>query len=532
MNTTSSVPGRRTGVQTVLPPRLLASGQIWSRAVRRLGHAEVEHWNQRNARLLDQYDLDIAAVDVLSLDPPVTVKGTKGALQTEHRDRLILTAAMGALAVSLSGRGDLLAVEPSQRDRLKLACKETNDRNSTAAMAEALYAMRDASAGFRLRIAIGEGARLKPGERGGNPTLYAGMEIGRGDGPLYHLAVDTVEGTTKSTLFDPSCGTLLFITDAEIPAVPDMYFDKCQLHDVDGVSVADPLERIVQALMDARGTRDVNIFSLDRGRHPIDRMVELGACMRVDTDSDAYPAVASGLAWGVYPDNLRPLDGVCADIGGAAETLAAASGAWYLGVRSSARFCTGKVKRWEERYDLDDHEREDIRSRGLDPAKVYRIEDLIPGLPRADGAFVASAISDNWHIPGMRAAFIGGNFATVDTLFIGSAGTAEICTITFAYRQPWERIVETITPVLTRLLRLPVEDIPRAVRQAVADPARAARLRHEIATSYYSLAAEHAPAESDEPRIRLDLESAARAESPTSMSVLRAAMEAAPDWFI
>src|SRR5687767_15171306 len=101
MNTTISAPGRRTGVQTVIPPRRLASRQIWSSAVRRLGTSEVEHWNRRNARLLQQYDLDIAAVDVLTIDPPVTVAGAKGALQTEHRDRLILTAAMGALAVSL-----------------------------------------------------------------------------------------------------------------------------------------------------------------------------------------------------------------------------------------------------------------------------------------------------------------------------------------------------------------------------------------------------------------------------------------------
>jgi hypothetical protein len=200
-------------------------------------------------------------------------------------------------------------------------------------------------------------------------------------------------------------------------------------------------------------------------------------------------------------------------------------------VRSSARFCTSKVKRWEERYDLEDAERADIRSRGLDPERAYRIEDLIPGLAGADGVFAASAITDNAHIPGMKAAIAGGNFAAVDTLFVGSAGTAEIWTLTFAYRQPWEKTVEIITPVLTGLLALPVEEIPSAVRRALADSARSRRLRHELATSYYSLAAAGGAAGSGEPRLRLDLDAAARGESPASLAVLRTVAEAAPDWF-
>jgi fructose-1,6-bisphosphatase/sedoheptulose 1,7-bisphosphatase-like protein len=410
--------------------------------------------------------------------------------------------------------------------------KETNDRHSTAAMAESLYALADAAPGVRLEIAIGEGARKKPGEKGGNPTLYGGQVIGGGNGPRYHLAVDTVEGTTKSTVFDPSCGTLLFITEAPIAAVPDMYFDKCQLRGVDGVTVADPLERIVEAVREARGTREVNLFCLDRPRHPIDRMVQLGACMRVDTDGDAYPAIASGLAWGVYPDNLRPLDGVCANIGGAAETIASAAGASYMGVRSTARFVTGKVKRWEERYDLDDAEKADIVARGLDPARVHRVEDLVPGLSQADGAFVASAITDNWHIPGLQAVLVGGNFATVNTLFVGAAGTADIHTITFAYRQPYEQTVALVTPVLTGLLALPVDQIPARVQAVMKDPIRARRLRHEIETSYYTHIADRPDPAGGEPRMALDLDSARRVESPQSVAVLEALRRAAPDWLV
>jgi fructose-1,6-bisphosphatase/sedoheptulose 1,7-bisphosphatase-like protein len=534
MTTTPSGPGRRTGVQVIIPPDRLASHRIYSRAARRFPADELRSWNERNAPLLSQYGLEIAAVSVLPIEIPLPAGGPRGPLQTDHLDRLLLTASLGALAVSLSGRGDLLAVPPSGRDKVKLSFKETNDRHSTAAMAEALYALGEAAPGVSLQIAIGEGARKKPGERGGNPTLYGGQVIsgprGRQAGRRYHLAVDTVEGTTKSTLFDPSCGTLLFITEAPIAAVPDMYFDKCQLRGIDGVGVADPIERIIEAVMEARGTREVNFFALDRARHPIDRMVQLGASMRVDTDGDAYPAIAAGLAWGVYPDNLRPLDGVCGNIGGAAETIASAAGASYLGVRSTARFVTGKVKRWEERYDLDDAEVAEIRERGLDPARVNRVEDLVPGLAQADGAFVAAAISDNWHIPGLQAAFVGGNFAAVNALFAGAAGTADIYTLTFAYQQPYERTVERITPVLTWLLRLPPEEIPSRTAGAVADPAQARRLRHEIATSYYTHITGQRE-EGGETRLRLDFDSAARVESPESVAVLQAARRAAPGWF-
>ncbi|HKY34149.1 MAG TPA: fructose-bisphosphatase class II [Candidatus Polarisedimenticolia bacterium] len=536
--------GRRTGAQTIVPPDRLPSRNIYSRRARLFSADETASWNERNAALLRLYGLRVAHVAVLPLEPPLPGRGRRGALQTEHKDRLLLTAMMGALAVSLSGRGDLLAVPPAARDKVKRELKETNDRNSTAAMSEALHALCDASPGTRLSIAIGEGARKKPGEKGGNPTLYSGQVIG-GGGPVghaeavtaggarqgaYQLAVDTVEGTTKSTLFDSSCGTLLFATEAPIAVVPDMYFDKCQLRGVDGVTVADPLERIVEAVRQARGTREINLFSLDRSRHPIERLVDLGACMRTDTDGDAYPVIAAGLAWGVYPDNLRPLDGVAGDIGGAAETIASAAGASFLGVRSTARFCTGKVKRWEERYDLDDQEREEIRSRGLEPDRVYSIDDLAPGVAGADGAFLAAAITDNSHIPGLDAVYVGGNFASVSALFVGSAGTAELYDVAFAFEKPYDQTVETMTPVLTRLLLLPPDGIPDAVRKALADPRLARRLLHEVATSYYThLQEERGPGGA---AMRLDMESAERAESEASLAVLRALLEQSPGWFL
>jgi len=525
---TKPTPGRRTDARVVIPPDRLDSKRIFSRAARRLHVEEVRGWNERNAPLLECYGLEMASITVLPVAQPRTAGARPGPLQTVHRERLILAGALGALAVSASGRGDLLAVEPSARGARKRLIKENNDRNSTGAITEALHSLCASDPAVRFRIAIGEGARMKPGERGGNPTLYAGQVIGAGT-TEYSLAVDTVEGTGKSTLFDPSCGTLLFATEASIPVVPDVYFDKCQIRGVDDVTVGDPLERIVEAVRDYHRTREINFFSLDRPRHPIDRMVSLGANMRLDSDVDAYPAVAAGLEWGVFPDNLRSLDGVCANIGGAAEMIASAAGASYLGVRSTARFCASRIPRWEERYDFGPGEEDDIRAAGFDPGRVYSIEELVPGLATADGAFVAGAISDNWHIPGLDAVIIGGNFATVCALFVGSSTPTEIWRLTFSYRQPWEETVRLLTPELTRILALSVDEIPAATRSVLADTRRAGRLRHEIETSFYSHMDDARGGRTGSPGI--DLDAAANAESPEANAFLRIVGKEKPDWF-
>ena len=518
--------GRRTGVKVVIPPSRLASFHSWSSEARMLARDEIHHWNSRNQPILGAYGLTIDSCMVFPIVRSARSDASApGPLQTIHRDRLILTSALGALAVSASGRGDLLVAPPESKDRLKKQVKENNDRNSTAAITEALHALAEASTGLRLRVAIGEGARVKEGEKGGNPTLFSGQCIGAG-AKEYAIAVDTVEGTTKSALFDHSSGTLLYITEAPIAPVPDVYFDKCQLAGVDDVTVADPLDRIIEAVRAARGSHDVNLFALDRARHPIDAMTALGASMRIDTDGDAFPVIAAGLGWGVFPDNLRPLDGVAGNIGGAAEMIASAAGGWYLGVRSTARFCASSIARWEERYNMSPVERADLHARGLDPDRVYRIEDLVSGIATADGAFVAAAISDNWHIPGLDAALVGGNFAHVSALFVGSAGTADLYRLGFSFTLPLRETIDSLTPVLTRLLALTPGDVPRATRAALADPVRARRLRHEAETSFYAHIAD-----AGDGRLTINLDSAGQVGEPSAVAFLRTIAEES-GWFV
>src|SRR5437867_1377153 len=130
----SGHPGRRTGVRTQIPPSRLDSRRIFSRDARRLGPDEVREWNGRNRALLDLYGLDVASVMVLPVATAAAPSRPPGPLQTALRDRLVMTSVLGALSVSVSGRGDLLAHPTQERDRIKKSLKESNDRNSTAAM--------------------------------------------------------------------------------------------------------------------------------------------------------------------------------------------------------------------------------------------------------------------------------------------------------------------------------------------------------------------------------------------------------------
>ncbi len=528
--------GRLTGSRVEIPADRLSPSRLFSGAARLLTPEEVFEWNRANASVLDLYGLRLTACRSLRLRRPSSPP--RGILETDHRERLIATACLAALAVAGTGRGALLDLPPGARQGAVKGLKERNDRAATCAMAEGIFALAEALPGGVCEIAIGEGMRLKHGEKGGNPTLYVGQVLGDPKSAAltraeraargirtYSMAVDTVDGTTKSTVADPSSVSLFFITESEIHRVPDVYFNKCQILGVDGVHVDSALKDILEAVAAARGTEEINVFALDRPRHPLQAMVEMGASVRTDTDGDVLPVVAAGLGWGVFPDNGRPLDGVCGNVGGAAEVVASAAAGHYLGVRSTARFAAKKIARWEERYDLGPGEADAIRSVGFDPERVYGTADLVPDIGGADGAFVASAITGNIHVPLLDAVFWGGNFAEVSVVFVGASGAADLHRLTFAYRTDAVEARAALTPIMETILTRPAAGMGLALRAALGSPTSARRLRHEFATSYYSHFTEI------DGRFRLDMKSAEAVEPESSLAFLRAVAEAAPEWF-
>ncbi len=528
--------GRITGPRVVIPERRYSPSRLFSRSARILGADELHAWSLRNAAVLDLYGLSLASVSRLGLR---TASRPKGPLESEHLDRLVVTAALSALAVTAAGRGSALEIAGGPAPEMLRELKERNDRAATCALAEGIHALADGLEDAVCEIAIGEGVRLKPGEKGGNPSLYVGQTFGDRDLAAlapeqrrsrgvksYAIAVDAVEGTNKSVKAGGSSGSFFYITESEIHRLPDLYLNKCQLREVSSVDVDTDLPGILSAVADRWKADEVNIFTQDKPRNPVRAMAEMGACVRVDTEGDAFPAVACGLDWGVFEDNGRPLDGVAGNIGGAAELLASAAAGHYLGVRSTARFAALKSTRWEERYDLTPEEARAIRAAGLDPGRVYRIEELIPGLGEKDGLFVASAITDNLHIPFFDGVLWGENFAEASVLIVGASGSADLYRLTFAFRGDAGEEAKLLVPIMESLLELPPPGMRQSLREALRNPSDARRLRHEFATSYYSHFTEEGR------RFKLDMKSFEAVESAAATEFLRALTEAAPDWFV
>jgi len=528
--------GRITGSKVAIPPARLSPGNLFSRDARLLNPDEIRALNSAHAEILDLYGLSLAACRTLPLRRPA--RPARGPLEEAHRLRLALAAAIAALAVTATGRGALLDLPPGSRARSRAAMKERNDRAAACALAEGLFDLSESAGDAVCEIAIGEGVRRKADERGSNPTLYAGQVLGppglasltaalreaRGV-RTWSAAVDAVEGTTKSTVAEGSSGCLFYITEAAIRRVPDVYFNRCHLVDVDGVNVDSELGEIFDAVRSRRGSDQVDVFSLDRPRHPHALMADLGANVRTDADGDAFPVVASGLRYGVFPDDGRPLDGVCGNIGGAAEVIASSAAGHYLGVQSTARFAAGRIDRWEDRYRLTPSDLATVHGAGFDPETVYRIEDLVPGIDQSDGLFVASAISDNAHIPLFDAVFWGSDFAEASVLTVGASGAAELLRMSLAFKGDAASAAQRLTPILESILSRPEPQMAPAIRQALSSPSGARRLRHEFAATYYAHFRESGG------RFRLDMKSAEAEEPGSSLGLLRGLIDLAPEWF-
>jgi len=505
-----------TGSRTEIPPSRLSPGNAFSREARLLSPEETAAWALGASDLLELYGLTLSACRIIPIRS--AVRPVRGDLETVHRPRLAVSAAVAALAVTVRGRGALLDLPPDQRAAAKESLKERNDRAASCALAEGLFSVASASNSV-CEIAIGEGVRKKPDERGSNPTLYAGQRFGSAGPVAYSVAVDAVEGTTKSTVAEGSSGCLLYITPAPIRRVPDLYFNRCHLYEVPGVHVDSDLREILDAIR--RSRRGIDVFSLDRPRHPHALMASLGANVRTDEDGDAFPVVATGLRWGVFPDSGRYLDGVVGNIGGAAEVIASSAAAHYLGVRSSVRFAASSIARWEDRYAFSPSDVETIRAAGFDESVVYGIEDLVPGIDSADGLFVASAITDNAHIPLLDAAVWGSNFAEASVLMVGASGEASISRLSFGFASA-DAAARRLTPILDGLVGLPASEMKQAIRQSVSSPSGARRLRHEFAATYYRYFTE------TDGKLRLDM-NAARADP--AFAFVRDVADVVREWF-
>ncbi|HYK86807.1 MAG TPA: class II fructose-bisphosphatase [Ktedonobacteraceae bacterium] len=269
----------------------------------------------------------------------------------------------------------------------------------------AVDAMRHALDGVDMSgvVVIGEG------EKDEAPMLYIGEHIGNGSPPAVDVAVDPVDGTRLLALGLP--GALAVVAIAEpgtmYSAPPGVfYMEKIAVgpaarHVIDiNAPVAVNLDRIAR-VRDAR-IDDLTVVILDRPRHQdiIRQIREVGARIRLITDGDVSAAIQAAM------EDYTGVD-VLMGIGGAPEAVLAAAALKCIGGEIQCKI-----------WPRNDQEREKLKSDGIDPDQVYRVDDLVKG---NDVSFAATGITNGELLDGVQ--YFGWGARTSSIMMRSRSGT-------------------------------------------------------------------------------------------------------------
>ncbi len=250
-------------------------------------------------------------------------------------------------------------------------------------------------------VVIGEG------EMDEAPMLYIGEKVGRGKHVQVDIAVDPLEGTNLVAKGLTGAITVLAVAPRGcLLHAPDMYMEKIAVgpEAVGKVSldasVADNVRAVAKSL--CKGIQDVTVVVLERPRHKaiIEELRFLGTRIKLISDGDVSPAVATAI----------PGSGVdmVLGVGGAPEGVLAAAALRCLGGEFQGRL-------WPE----DEEDLERARKLGVhDIKKILLLDDLVKG---EDVIFAATGVTDGDFLKGVR---YYGNSATTHTIVTrGATGT-------------------------------------------------------------------------------------------------------------
>lgn len=265
------------------------------------------------------------------------------------------------------------------------------------AAVQAMRAMFD-TVNIEGTIVIGEG------EMDEAPMLYIGEKVGRGKNIKVDIAVDPLEGTNLVAKgLTGAISVLAVAPQGCLLHAPDMYMEKIAAGPaaVGKISLEASVTENVKAIAASlnKGVQDVTVVVLDRPRHKkiIEELREIGARIKLISDGDVSPAVATAV----------PGSGIdmVVGIGGAPEGVLAAAALCCLGGEFQGRL-------WPE----DDHDRERARKLGItDINKILTMDDLVKG---DDVIFAATGITDGEFLKGVR---YYGNTATTHTIVMRRA---------------------------------------------------------------------------------------------------------------
>ncbi len=232
-------------------------------------------------------------------------------------------------------------------------------------------------------VVIGEG------EMDEAPMLYIGEKVGpqNPELPEVDIAVDPLEGTNLVAHGKPGALAVLAVANrGDLLNAPDCYMDKLAAGPA-GVGVVSldksPTENVLAiAKAKDKPPRDVVVVVLERDRHKglIAELRSTGASVRLISDGDVNPCVATGL-------DESGID-MFLGIGGAPEGVLAAA----------ALRCLGGVFEGRLKYS-NATERERAIEMGLrDPDRLLEHHDLV----RGHCFFIASGVTDGPILQGIR----------------------------------------------------------------------------------------------------------------------------------
>jgi fructose-1,6-bisphosphatase II len=287
-------------------------------------------------------------------------------LTSTPSDRLaVMSSDVGSLALPL-----LVATQAAA-----LACLPfIGQGDPKAADGAAVAALRDALARLpgHARVVIGEG------EKDDAPMLYAGEELGTGDGPACDVAVDPLEGTRLCAHGQEGAVSVLAAAPAgSLWATPGWYMEKLVVGAAaaNAVSLERPVEENLAAVAAASGkpVDELAVAIQDRPRHAelVAAVRRTGAAVVLFGDGDVMTSLRVLLPGG----DLDMLIGV----GGAPEGVIMACATRALGGGMQARLAPQSPE-----------ERARLAEAGADIGAILGVEDLVTD---DDCVFVATAIT-------------------------------------------------------------------------------------------------------------------------------------------
>jgi fructose-1,6-bisphosphatase II len=242
-------------------------------------------------------------------------------------------------------------------------------------------------------VVIGEG------EMDEAPMLYIGEKVGTGKAPKVDVAVDPLEGTNiVAKGLTGAIAVMAVAPEGCFLHAPDMYMDKIAVGpkakgkiSIDA-SVEENLKAVSEALK--KSIADLTVVILDRDRHRklINDVRKAGARIKLISDGDVSPAVATAFENSGVDMMLG--------IGGAPEGVLAAAALKCLGGDMQARLVPE-----------DEEEIRRIHEMGLqDEKKLLTLDDLVKG---DDVIFSATGITDGSLLRGVLFNSMGASTHTI-----------------------------------------------------------------------------------------------------------------------